>query len=148
MKFYIDPGTGSMLFVVLITIVGVLRYALNGLVLKIKFWLGGGKSVATDKTIPFVIFGEDKRYWPVFEPVCRELDKRGFDVVYYTMSPNDPALTNPYPHIHAEFIGEGNKAFAKLNFLNATMVLVTGSEVLCASISFSGFLCDVSYVWP
>ena len=42
-----------------------------------------------------------------------------------TASLDDPALSNPYPHIKAEFIGEDNKAFAHLNFLNATMVLST-----------------------
>ena len=47
------------------------------------------------------------------------------DVVYMTASGDDPALNNPYSHIHAEFIGAGNKAFAKLNFLNAVIVLST-----------------------
>ena len=42
-----------------------------------------------------------------------------------TASPDDPALKNPYEHIKGEFIGENNKAFAKLNFLNATLVLST-----------------------
>ena len=42
-----------------------------------------------------------------------------------TASPDDPALENDFPHIHAQFIEEGNKAFAKLNFLNASVVLAT-----------------------
>lgn len=66
-----------------------------------------------------------KRYWSVFRPVCRELDKKGIDTVYMTASPDDPALENDFPHIHAQFIEEGNKAFAKLNFLNASVVLAT-----------------------
>lgn len=32
---------------------------------------------------------------------------------------------NPYAHVHAEFLGEGNKAFAKLNFLRANVLLST-----------------------
>ena len=59
------------------------------------------------------------------EPVCRELDRRGLDVAYLTASPDDPALQNPYAHVHAEFLGEGNKAFAKLNFLRANVLLST-----------------------
>ena len=57
------------------------------------------------------------------EPVCRELDRRGLDVAYLTASPDDPALQNPYAHVHAEFLGEGNKAFTKLNFLRANVLL-------------------------
>lgn len=57
------------------------------------------------------------------EPVCRELDRRGLDVAYLTASPDDPALQNPYAHVHAEFLGKGNKAFAKLNFLRANVLL-------------------------
>ena len=126
MRLYIDPGTGSMLFAILIGILGVLRFALKGAFVKLQFLFSGGKKVETNANrIPFVIFSEGKRYWPVFEPVCRELDERGFDVVYMTSSPDDPALGNPYPHIRAEFIGEGNHAFAKLNFLKANMLLST-----------------------
>lgn len=126
MRLYIDPGTGSMLFAVLIGIIGTLSYLLKTWMVKLRFILSSGKAVEkTDNVIPFVIFSDDKRYWPVFEPICRELDKRGFDVVYMTASPNDPVLDNPYPHIHGQFIGEGNRAFARLNFLNATIVLST-----------------------
>lgn len=126
MRLYIDPGTGSMLFAILIGIFGVLRFAFKGVFLKMKFLLSGGKKVdAEDDVIPFVIFSDDKRYWPVFEPVVRELDKRAFDVTYLTASSDDPALHAPYNHLRAEFIGEGNKVFARLNFLNATMVLTT-----------------------
>ena len=45
--------------------------------------------------------------------------QQGFDVVYMTADPNDPVLQNKYQHIKGRFIGEGNKAFAKLNFLFA-----------------------------
>ncbi len=86
--------------------------------------MSGGKKVETDqKKLPIVIFSDDKRYWSVFKPVCRELDKRGVDVVYMTASEDDPALSNEFPHIRAEFISSGNKAYAKLNFLNASIVL-------------------------
>ena len=125
MMLYIDPGTGSMLFTVLIGIAGAVVYAVKAFWMKVKFYISGGKAEKNTNKIPFVIFSDDKRYWSVFEPVCREMDKRGVDVVYMTASPNDPALDNTYEHIKAEFIGEGNKAFAKLNFLNASIVLST-----------------------
>ena len=122
---YIDPGTGSMLFTVLIGIVGFLVYFFRVLWVKIKFVVTRGKvSKAGRNKIPILIFAEAKRYWPVFEPICRELEKRGKDVVYWTTSPDDPALTqDKYEHLKAEFIGEGNKAYAKLNMVNACVLV-------------------------
>lgn len=126
MRFYIDPGTGSMLFAILIGMLGALNFLLKGWIIKLRFLLSGGKSTEVEKEKhPMVIFSDDKRYWNVMEPVCRELDKRGVDVIYMTASEDDPALNNPYGHIHGEFIGEGNRAFAKLNFLRANVVLAT-----------------------
>ena len=126
MRLYIDPGTGSMLFAILIGAIGVARFVLKGAYVKLKFLFTGGRQMDTgDDTIPLVIFSDDKRYWQTFEPVIRELDSRSFEVRYMTASPDDQALKSSYSHLHAEFIGEGNKAFAKLNFLKATILLST-----------------------
>ena len=115
-----------MLFAILIGAIGVARFVLKGAYVKLKFLFTGGRQTDTgDDTIPLVIFSDDKRYWQTFEPVIRELDSRSFDVRYMTASPDDQALKGTYPHLHAEFIGEGNKAFAKLNFLKATILLAT-----------------------
>ena len=40
---YIDPGTGSMLFAVLIGLLGVGRFLFKGLWVKIRFLFSGGK---------------------------------------------------------------------------------------------------------
>ncbi len=126
MKFYIDPGTGSMLFTILIGILGALRYVFKSWFVKLRFFLSGGRKTKDDRDkLPLVIFSEGKQYWNVFNPVCRELEERGIEAVYMTASEEDPALKNEYKHIKTEFIGTGNKAFAKLNFLNADIVLAT-----------------------
>ena len=125
MRFYIDPGTGSMLFTILIGLIGAGFYSARMLLIKLRFRMSGGKAELNQKKLPLAIFSDDKRYWNVFEPICRELDKRGVDVSYMTASPNDPALDNKYEHVKAEFIGEGNRAFAKLNFLSANILLST-----------------------
>lgn len=125
MRFYIDPGTGSMLFTILIGVIGAGIYSLRMLWIKLRFRLSGGKTEVRDEKIPMVIFSDDKRYWNVFEPVCAELEKRGMDVVYLTASEDDPALNCTYKNVKAEFIGSDNKAYARLNFLNATILLST-----------------------
>lgn len=125
MRLYIDPGTGSMLFTVLIGLIGAAVYSARMLWIKLQFKLSGGKAEVSNKKLPLVIFADDKRYWSIFDPICRELDKRGMDVVYMTASEDDPGLKNTYEHVKAEFIGAGNKAFSKLNFLNASIVFST-----------------------
>ena len=46
MKLYIDPGTGSMLFAILIGIIGALNFALRGWIIKLRFLLSGGEKTA------------------------------------------------------------------------------------------------------
>lgn len=125
MLLYIDPGTGSMLFTILIGVIGASIFSLRMLFIKLRFKFSGGNARIDNKKIPIVIFSDNKRYWSVFEPICRELDKRGVNAVYMTMSEDDKALENKYPHIKAEYIGTESKAFMKLNFLNASILLST-----------------------
>ena len=121
---YIDPGTGSMIFSLAIGLLSVAWFGLRKIYMKLKY-LSPGKETTGEKAIPLVIFSDDKRYWQTFEPICRELDRRGFEMSYLTMSANDPVLNASYPHLRAEFIGEGNRAFARLNFLKATLLFAT-----------------------
>lgn len=131
MTLYIDPGTGSMLFTILLGVIGAGIYSLRMLFIKIKFALSGGKAEVDQTKIPFVIYSDDKRYWNVFQPICKEMNKREKDIVYLTSSKDDPVFECGYEHVKAKFIGEDNKAFAHLNFLNASIVLSTtpGLEV-------------------
>lgn len=126
MLLYIDPGTGSMLFSVLIGIVGALVYFLRSLFIKIKFKVMGGKAEKLSSScLPFVIFTDSKRYWNIFKPICDEFEKRGQKLVYITASEDDPAFNEKYEHIVCEFAGKGNKAFSRMNFINADIVLST-----------------------
>ena len=126
LNLYIDPGTGSMLFSILIGILGVAVYFLRTLFVKIKFIISGGKKAKMDMgKLPIVLFSDHKRYWNTFEPICDELERRGVEAYFWTASPDDPGLSKEYKHIKTEFIGEGNKAFSRLNLLNADIVLAT-----------------------
>ena len=126
MFLYIDPGTGSMLFSILIGVVSTLVFLGRKVFLKLKFILSGGKSEKiNNEKLPYVIFSDHKRYWNVFKPVCDEFEKRSIPLVYWTASPDDPLLEIPYNHVKTEFIGQGNKAFARLNMMNAGIVLST-----------------------
>lgn len=124
MFLYIDPGTGSMLFTILIGALSAAVYLFRGIFLKLRFFMHGGKAEThSNDRIPFAIFTDDKRYWNVFKPICDEMERRGESLTYLTASPDDPALKETYKHINAEFIGSGNKAFAFMNTLKADLVL-------------------------
>lgn len=130
---YIDPGTGAMLFSVLMGVVSALFFLLQKVMMKVKFILSGGKiQKGNSKSIPYVIFSDSKRYWNIFKPICDEFEKRKIRCEYWTASPDDPALDEKYEYVNCEFIGSGNKAFAKLNMMSADICLATtpGLDVL------------------
>ena len=124
---YIDPGTGAMLFSIIIGVASALFFLVQKLKLKLKFLFSGGKIHADNggKKTPYLIFAENKRYWNLFKPICDEFERRGVDLVYWTQSKDDPVFAEEYEHVKAEFIGEGNKAFTKLNFADAVILLAT-----------------------
>lgn len=133
LPLYIDPGTGSMLFSLFIGLATTAIFGARALSLKIKGIVGRGKQTELDKShLGIVIYSDSKRYWNVFGPIAREFESRKIPLVYYTQSPDDPALGEKFEYVKAEFIGEGNKGFAKLNLLNADVCLSTtpGLDVL------------------
>ena len=125
---YIDPGTGSMLFSILIGAAATLFFLGKAAILKLKIIFSSkkdGNTTVDSGYKDYVIYSDHKRYWNVFKPICDEFEKRKTPLTFYTSSSDDPALSEKYEFVKSEFIGEGNKAFAKLNFLNARVVLST-----------------------
>ena len=124
MRFYIDPGTGSMLFTVLIGVLGAAIYALRGALVKLRFLASSGKrNPAESDRVPFAIFTDSGRYESIFGPICEEMEKRKQPVLYLTADEKDPMLQKGTEYIHPEFAGEGNRAFARMNMLKADVVL-------------------------
>jgi hypothetical protein len=123
---YIDPGTGSMLFSILIGAAATLYFLFRALIIKFRTLLSGGRADKKDDTeFSFVIYNEHKRYWNVFEPVVNEFEKRKIGLLYLASSEDDPVFARDNRHITVRFIGEGNRAWSRLNFLNAALVLMT-----------------------
>ena len=123
---YIDPGTGGMLFTVLFGIFGVIVFSARALLLKMKFAVGRDKNAkVSSQKIPLAIFAETKRYWSIFEPILDELEKKKQETIYLTCSEDDPIFKKGYKYIKGEYLGEGNKAYSKLNMLNASVLFST-----------------------
>lgn len=126
---YIDPGTGSMLFSLFIGIAAAAAFAFRALFIKLKFVFSLGKKseapTLSEKRIPFAIFSDDKRYYNIFKPICDEFEKRKTPLIYFTASKDDPVFSANYKFVTGEFLGDGNKAFSRLNFLKADTVIST-----------------------
>lgn len=128
LPLYIDPGTGSMLFSILIGAAATVFFLFRALILKVKFFFSGKKdgSAQVDSSYkPYVIYNEGNQYWNTFKPIVEEFEARKIPLEYLTSSKTDPIFEQKYNYVKAEFIGEGNSAFAKLNMLSAGIVLMT-----------------------
>ena len=101
---YIDPGTGSMLFSVLISLFALGYFAFRGVLIKLRL-LFAGKKGARGKRIPYVIYNEGRQYWNTFKPVVEEFEKRGIPLVYYTSAQNDPVFDSTWQFVKPEYIG-------------------------------------------
>ena len=121
---YIDPGTGSMLFSLATGLITAVWFGVRKLYMSTKY-LTTGKAVKDKAKKDIIIYGEDKRYWTTFKAILGELDKSGLSVTYLAGSEDDPLLSQTYEHVETKVIGLGNKAYARLNLLNAYVCLAT-----------------------
>ena len=124
---YIDPGTGSLLFSALFGIIGTLFFLSKALLIKLKTFSFADKinkkeNISKSKII---IYGEDKRYYNVFKPIIEELINLEISTIYYSSSYDDKIFEIKSDFLKSEFTGTGNKAYAKLNFIEADICLMT-----------------------
>jgi hypothetical protein len=117
-----------MLFSILIGAIATLYFLGRAAILKAKLLFGAKKDgvALTDNNFKqYVVYNEGMQYWNLFKPVCDEFEKRQLELTYYTSAENDPVFEQGYQFVKSEFIGEGNKAFVRLNMLSAGVVLMT-----------------------
>jgi len=123
---YIDPGTGSALFSILIGAAATVYFLGRALFIKLKVFFSGGKAVNTASVDhPFVIYCEGKQYWNVFKPILEEFENNKTSLLYLTSAQDDPVFETSWNFVKPEFIGDGNRAFARLNMLRAGICLMT-----------------------
>lgn len=123
---YIDPGTGSILFSIVIGLITSLYFIAKTAFIKLKVLVYKDKSkTSVAQNTGVVIYSEGKRYWNVFAPVCEQFERHKTPLVFYTSSEDDPVFEQNYEYVKSEYIGSGNKAFARLNMLEADVCLMT-----------------------
>jgi hypothetical protein len=114
-----------MLFSVLIGAAATLYFLARAVLIKAKMFFSGGRAAVSLARKAYVIYCEGRQYWNVFKPILDEFEKRQTELCYLTSAQDDPVFTTDYHYIKSEYIGEGNKAFARLNLLAANVVLMT-----------------------
>ena len=124
---YIDPGTGSLLFSALFGIIGTLFFLSKALLIKLKTFSFADKINKKENIskAKIIIYGEDKRYYNVFKPIIEELINLEIPTIYYSSSEDDKIFEIKSDFLKSEFIGTGNKAYSKLNFIEADICLMT-----------------------
>lgn len=124
---YIDPGTGSMLFSIMIGLGTAVYFLAKNIWLRIKFFFTGRSfsEKSNQNRAGIVIYNEGNQYWNVFSPILEQFEAKQVPIAYFTSSKTDPVFEHSYNYILPKFIGEGNKAFTKLNFLEADICLMT-----------------------
>ena len=125
---YIDPGSGSMLFSVILCSVGAIYFLLHSLILKFKIRLFAKKPISKTKH-KFAIYSEGNQYYSVFKPVLDEFEKRNIEVMYYTSAQDDKILSENFKYIKKEYLGKESKVYFKLAFLKADVCLMTTPQL-------------------
>ena len=125
---YVDPGTGSMLFSIVLCSVTTIFFLFRIILIKLKRYLFLKNSLTSSKH-QFVVYSEGNQYYSVFKPVLDEFEARKIPVMYYSSASDDFLFQENYHYVNTGYIGKGNKAYFKLAFLNADVCLMTTPQL-------------------
>ncbi len=132
---YLDPGTGSALVCVLVSVVAAFTYVARSVVYAVKHRLRqpGGAMVtvdnASDDQGDIVLFSEGRDYWLTFKPVIKALLARNCRFRYLTMDVEDPALEIDDPRMDSRYIGNGYVAFGRVAAARGSVMLSTTPNI-------------------
>ena len=131
---YLDPGTGSMLLSAVIGIAATMFFMVKTFYYKatgIFYRLTGSAAPSSSKNA-IVFYSEGRQYWNTFKPVLEAMDAMGEKALYLTSDKTDPGLNHTFTHVASRHIGTGNRAYAAMNMLEASVCVMTtpGLDVL------------------
>lgn len=131
---YLDPGTGSLLFSIVMGAVTTAFFVLKGFWFNMRAYLRRRGETADDagEQQALVIYSEGKQYASTFRPLLKELELRGIACLYLSSDDTDPLLQNTGSIVKTRCIGNGYSAWGYLNTLRANVCLMTtpGLDVL------------------
>jgi hypothetical protein len=141
---YLDPGTGSLLFSVIVGIAGTAYFVAKDLLYRagtrVRLLLSPRSGAALHEAQrvehPVVFYSEGRQYQTTFGPLLQNMQRRGLPCLYLSSDAEDPllalGLNGEYPLLRTECIGNGHMAWARLRTLRARLVCMTtpGLDVL------------------
>ncbi|MDR1995201.1 CDP-glycerol glycerophosphotransferase family protein [Azonexus sp.] len=131
---YLDPGTGSLLFSIVMGAVTTAFFVLKGVWFNARAYLrkGGETADVSSEKQALVIYSEGKQYANTFRPLLKELELRGIACLYLSSDETDPLLQSASSIVKTRCIGNGHSAWGYLNTLRADVCLMTtpGLDVL------------------
>ena len=143
---YIDPGTGSMLFSIVLSLTSILFFVIHSLYEKFKLYFFKNNS-KIDKKYPIVIYVESKRYYHVFNDIINDFESRQYPILVYVSEEDDPFITKDYKYVKVENIGRGNKAYSKLAFISADICLMTTPHLDVFQLKRSRYVKHYSHIF-
>lgn len=126
---YLDPGTGSLLLYAIVGITTTVLFALRGFwySLRSKLFLGKKGSV---KELPDLVFqSEGGKYWQVFQPVLKALDKYDVKYGFVTSDKKDPVFTSGLKNVVAVCPGKELMTLSYMNRIKAKVVVSTTPQL-------------------
>ncbi len=133
---YLDPGTGSALVCILVSVVAACGYIAKSIgyavVGKIRRRPSSVSSrSAASRTSDLVLFSEGRDYWLTFKPIIDELIAREHPFRYLTMDVEDPALLIDHPLMNSRFLGNGTLAYGRVAAARARVMLASTPNIGC-----------------
>ncbi|GGY14869.1 CDP-glycerol glycerophosphotransferase family protein [Paludibacterium paludis] len=126
MLLYLDPGTGSLLFSIVMGFATASFFVAKGLFYKLRARLGMGSGAAGEDTpAGLAIYSEGRQYAALFRPILAGLERRGIPCLYLSSDKDDPLLDGGFSNVSARCIGRGHAAWGYLNTLRADVCLMT-----------------------
>jgi hypothetical protein len=136
---YLDPGTGSALVCVLMSVAAAAAYMLRGAVYAVRARLrrtdpegaAAGADAFRNEDGDIVLFSEGRDYWLTFKPVIEALLERNARFRYLSMDVEDPALAIDDPRMDSRYVGSGAMAFGRVAAARGSVMLSTTPNIGC-----------------
>ena len=126
---YLDPGTGSLLLYAIVGITTTVLFALRGFWYSMRSKLFLSKKGAV-KEMPGLVFqSEGGKYWQVFQPVLKALDKYDIKYGFVTPDKNDPVFTSGLKNVVAVCPGKELMTLSYMNRIKAKIVVSTTPQL-------------------
>ena len=126
---YLDPGTGSLLLYAIVGITTTVLFALRGFWYSLRSKVFMGKKGAVRQMPDLVFQSEGGKYWQVFQPVLKALDKYDIRYGFVTADKNDPVFSSGLKNVVPVCPGKELMTLSYMNNIKAKVVVSTTPQL-------------------